>query len=91
VDLGKPAGLPRPREGRRDGLREINGLSQLDESTLNNLGIYHFEQIARWTAGEVAWLEDHAFARGRIGRENWQAQARELAKRRPPTSRLARL
>ena len=49
-----------------------------DESTLNNLGIYHFDQIAAWDEREVLWLENHAFARGRIGREDWQEQAREL-------------
>jgi predicted flap endonuclease-1-like 5' DNA nuclease len=85
---GKPAGLPRPREGRRDNLREIMGLSPLDESTLNNLGIYHLEQVAAWTAPEVLWLEDHVFAHGRIGRETWQSQALDLLRRRPPPSRV---
>jgi predicted flap endonuclease-1-like 5' DNA nuclease len=27
----------------------------------------------------VLWLENHAFARGRIGQESWQQQAGELA------------
>ena len=75
---GKPRALPGPRDGKRDDLKQINGLRQLDESTLNNLGIYHYEQIAAWTAAEVLWLENHAFARGRIGQENWQQQARVL-------------
>jgi len=85
---GKPKGLPRPHDGRRDNLREILGLSPLDESTLNNLGIYHFEQVAAWTGLEVRWLEDHVFVEGRIGRETWQAQARELSRRRPTPTRL---
>ena len=76
--LGKPKGLPRPRDGERDNLKQINGLSPLDESTLNNLGIFHFEQIAGWTAAEVLWLENHVFARGRIGQEGWQQQATAL-------------
>jgi predicted flap endonuclease-1-like 5' DNA nuclease len=76
--FGKPRGLPQPRNNRRDNLKQINGLGPLDESTLNNLGIYHFEQIAGWDQKEVLWLENHAFARGRIGREDWQAQARSL-------------
>ena len=45
---------------------------------LNNMGIYHFDQIAAWDQKEVLWLENHAFARGRVGREDWQAQAQEL-------------
>jgi predicted flap endonuclease-1-like 5' DNA nuclease len=79
----KPLGLPRPRDGRRDDLKEIGGLGPLDESTLNNIGIFHFEQVAEWTAMEVLWLENHVFARGRIGREQWQGRARELAAGRP--------
>ena len=53
-------------------------MGPLDESMLNNLGIYHFDQIAAWDQKEVLWLENHAFARGRIGRERWQEQARSL-------------
>jgi predicted flap endonuclease-1-like 5' DNA nuclease len=77
--FGKPRGLPHARNGLRDDLKQIAGLGPLDESALNNLGIYHFDQIAGWDEREVLWLENHAFARGRIGREQWQAQARALA------------
>ncbi len=76
---GKPRGLPRPRAGGKDNLRRINGLGALDESTLNNLGVFHFDQIAGWDEAQVLWMENHVFARGRIGRENWQQQARDLA------------
>ncbi len=79
--LGKPSGLPRARDGVRDDLKKINGLSPLDESTLNNMGIFHFDQIAAWQQTEVLWLENHVFARGRIGREDWQGQARAIAAR----------
>lgn len=77
--FGKPRGLPAPRNGVRDNLKQIDGLGPLDESSLNNLGIYHFDQVAAWDEREILWLENHAFARGRIGREQWQAQARTLA------------
>jgi predicted flap endonuclease-1-like 5' DNA nuclease len=75
---GKPAGLPRPRPAGKDNLKQISGLSPLDESTLNNLGVYHFDQIAAWSETEVLWMENHVFARGRVGREDWQGQARAL-------------
>lgn len=81
ASFGKPLGLPKPREGGRDDLKRINGLGPLDESTLNNLGIFHYDQIETWDEREVLWLENHAFARGRIGREDWQAQARDLTAR----------
>lgn len=88
--LGKPPGLQRARDGRRDSLREIIGVTSLDESTLNNLGIFHFDQIADWTDAEVLWLENHVFARGRVGREKWQDQAHKLVLRRPSPPRAAR-
>lgn len=75
----RPKGLPRPRNGVRDDLKRIDGLGALDESTLNNLGVFHFDQIAGWTEAQVLWMENHVFARGRIGRETWQEQARALA------------
>lgn len=77
--FGKPRALARPRDGEPDDLKSIQGVSPLDEATLNNLGIYHFDQVAGWDQKEVLWLENHAFARGRIGRENWQEQARARA------------
>ena len=86
--FGKPIGLRQPRDGRRDSLRRIDGLGPLDEVTLNNLGIYHFDQIAKWSEREVLWLENHAFAVGRIGREGWQDQARELLAERDATRAL---
>ena len=58
---------------------QFPGLGALDESTLNNLGVFHFDQIAGWSEAQVLWMENHVFARGRIGRENWQQQARDLA------------
>jgi predicted flap endonuclease-1-like 5' DNA nuclease len=76
---GKPAGLPRPRDGVRDDLRRIAGIGPLDVNVLNNLGIFHFDQIAALTEREVLWLENHAFQAGRIGREGWQEQASTLA------------
>jgi NADH-quinone oxidoreductase subunit E len=77
-DLGKPRGLPRPRNGKRDNLQTIRGLGQLDETALNNLGIFHLDQIVEWDQRAILWLENHAFARGRRGREDWQGQARAL-------------
>jgi len=88
ASFGKPPGLPQPRDGRRDNLKRIEGLGPLDEVTLNNLGIYHFEQIAKWNEREVLWLENHAFAVGRVGRETWQDQARELLAERDATRAL---
>jgi NADH-quinone oxidoreductase subunit E len=77
--FGRPIGLPGPRNNRRDDLKQIDGLGPADELTLNRMGIFHFEQVASLGPTEVLWLENNVFSLGRIGREQWQQQARELA------------
>ena len=77
--FGKPVGLPQPRDGRRDSLKRIDGVGPLDEVTLNNLGIYHFDQIAAWTRDEIAWVGTYLAVPGRIDREDWVGQAKALS------------
>ena len=52
------------------------------ERTLNELGVYHFHQIAQFTASNVAWVE-HLRFKGRIQREGWVEHAVGLAAGRP--------
>ena len=50
------------------------------EALLHRLGFYHFDQIANWTADEVAWVDQNLEGfRGRVSRDGWVAQARTLA------------
>ena len=76
----RPAALPAPRDGARDDLRMIAGISPRTESTLNSQGIYHFDQIAAWTPANIDWIERFLSIKGRVGREDWVAQARTLAR-----------
>lgn len=71
----RPPELPAPRYGRADELRKIKGIGQKTESSLHDLGIYHFEQIAAWQPGHVEWLEGRIAVKGRISREQWVEQA----------------
>jgi NADH-quinone oxidoreductase subunit E len=76
----EPERLDGPRPGREaDDLKRIGGIGPKIEGILNELGIYHFDQIARWTPAEVAWVDTRLKFRGRIEREGWIAQAKELA------------
>lgn len=78
----KPEGLSGPRDGRADDLKEINGVGPKMEDLLNTLGYYHFDQIAAWKPSEVAWVDDNLEGfKGRVTRDQWQLQARKLAKR----------
>jgi predicted flap endonuclease-1-like 5' DNA nuclease len=44
------------------------------------MGFYHFDQIAAWTADEVAWVNANLQGfKGRVSRDEWVAQAKLLA------------
>ena len=76
---GRPKGIEGPRDGGRDDLTNIIGVLPVIETALNRAGIYHFDQIADFSDENVAWLEGHLGISGRIDREQWRQQARELA------------
>ena len=76
----KPAMLDAPREGGADDLKMIKGVGPKLEETCHELGIYHYDQIANWSAEEVAWVDDNLQGfKGRVTRDNWVEQARKLA------------
>ena len=74
----KPQALEAPRDGRADDLKKIKGVGKVIEGKLNNLGIYHFDQIANWSEAEATWVSSTLDFKGRIERENWIAQARGI-------------
>ncbi len=78
-DGGKPIGLSQARGGKSDDLKRISGVGPKLEETLYSLGIFHFDQIAEWNADNVAWVDEYLSFKGRIDREDWIAQAKEMA------------
>jgi NADH-quinone oxidoreductase subunit E len=75
----RPIGLDAPRGGSKDNLQRIKGIGKVNEGKLNDLGIYHFDQIAGWSASEARWVGTFLSFMGRIEREDWIGQARVLA------------
>ena len=76
----RPAALSEPRGGVADDLKRIKGIGAKLEKLCNDLGFYHFDQIAAWTADEVAWVDANLTGfKGRVTRDNWVAQAKTLA------------
>ncbi|MBK5950920.1 hypothetical protein CH339_11900 [Rhodobium orientis] len=75
----RPAGLVSPDAGGADDLKRIRGIGKVNEKKLNDVGIYHFRQIAAWTAPEVRWVGTFLAFAGRIEREDWIGQAKVLA------------
>jgi NADH-quinone oxidoreductase subunit E len=63
-----------------DDLKMIKGVGPKLEALLNRLGVWRFDQIAGWSAEEVAWIDDHLEGfKGRVARDDWVAQAQILA------------
>jgi NADH-quinone oxidoreductase subunit E len=80
VERRRPEGLSAPRGTGPDDLKLIKGVGPVLEALLFRLGYYHFDQIAAWTPEEVAWVDDNLEEfRGRVTREGWVEQARELS------------
>jgi NADH-quinone oxidoreductase subunit E len=76
----RPATLDGPRAGKADDLKLIKGIGPKLEKMCNALGFYHFDQIASWTAQEVAWVDQNLEGfKGRVSRDDWVAQAGTLA------------
>lgn len=76
----RPAGLDSPRDGKADDLKQIKGVGPKMERLCNELGFWHFEQVANWSADEVAWVDANLEGfKGRVSRDEWVAQAKILA------------
>lgn len=76
----RPAALAAPEGGKADDLKRIKGIGPKLEALCHSLGVYHFSQIAGWTAAEVAWMDDNLEGfKGRVTRDDWVAQAKLLS------------
>jgi predicted flap endonuclease-1-like 5' DNA nuclease len=78
-DESAPSLMQGPRGGSKDDLQRINGVGPKMEQTLNEMGIWHFDQIAAWGDREVAWVDNRLRFKGRIRRDDWIGQAKSLA------------
>lgn len=76
----KPETLSAPKGGQSDNLKEIKGVGPKLEAMLNDMGFYHFDQIANWGPDEVAWVDANIKGfKGRVSRDSWVDQAKTLA------------
>jgi predicted flap endonuclease-1-like 5' DNA nuclease len=71
--------LTKPRDGGKDDLKKIKGVGPGLEKTLNELGIFHYDQVAKWDADDIAWVDDRLKFKGRIVRDDWVGQAKDFA------------
>ncbi|MGI3184286.1 hypothetical protein [Nioella aestuarii] len=59
VDAPNPHLLDAPRGGLADDLKLIKGIGAKLEAGLNEIGIYHFDQIAGLDEAGIDWLDEH--------------------------------
>lgn len=83
---GRPELLKKPH-GKADDLKLIWGVGPALEKLLNKIGIWHFDQIANWSAKELTWVDDKLEGfKGRAKRDEWVKQSKKLAKGWRPES-----
>ena len=77
----KPLIRSAPRPVGKDSLQEIEGIDKELESKLNELGIFHFDQIAKWNAKNCHWVEEYfTLEDNQVKESNWIEQAQKLSK-----------
>lgn len=63
-----------------DDLKQLSGVGPALEKKLHEAGVTTFAQIAAWTEADIAEMDEKLSFKGRIEREGWVDQAKDLAK-----------
>lgn len=74
----KPSTIAAARGGKPDNLTLIDGVGNALEKKLFALGIYHFDQVAKWSKDNEAWIGNELGFPGRPERENWVKESKIL-------------
>ena len=74
-----PSNLLKAAKGDADDLKKISGVGPKLEGVLNEIGVYHFWQVAEWGPAEIEYMDDRLSFKGRIERDDWIKQAGEFA------------
>ena len=61
-----------------DDLTKIKGVGPVLEEKLNKFGVYTFNQISHWSPEIVSEFDDLLSFKGRIDRDEWLTQAKDL-------------
>ncbi len=89
TDESKPELLTAARGGKGDDLELIWGVGPKLGKMLNEMGVWHYDQIAKWTPAELAWVDARLTGfKGRALRDDWIAQSKKLATGWRPESKL---
>jgi predicted flap endonuclease-1-like 5' DNA nuclease len=72
--------LTEAQKKEKDKLTLIKGIGPVLEEKLDNLGVYHFDQIAAWNKEQQASIGVQLSFAKKVEREEWVKQAKELMK-----------
>jgi large subunit ribosomal protein L21 len=75
------------KAAKADDLALIGGIGPKIVKSLNDMGYTSFAQIAALTAEEIEAIETAIKSKGRVDRDEWVAQAKELMAGKPPRAK----
>lgn len=75
-------------EGFNDDIKLIGGVGPALEKKLATLGITSLKQIAEFTPADIERVDAELSFRGRIEREEWVQQAKDLIAGKPPRAKV---
>ena len=74
----KPAAPKAGKAAAGGDLKKLSGVGPALEKKLIAAGVMSLEQVAAWTEADVTKIDEELSFKGRIEREGWIAQAKEL-------------
>ena len=82
-----PAALAAAGAAGADDISLIGGIGPKIFAALTDMGITTFAQVAAWTPADVERIEADIKQKGRVAREEWIEQAKELMAGKPPRAK----
>ena len=82
-----PAALAATGAAGADDISLIGGIGPKIFAALTDMGITTFAQVAAWTPADVERIEADIKQKGRVAREEWIEQAKELMAGKPPRAK----
>lgn len=78
----EPRILSAALHGKKDDLKLISGVGPKLERLLNQNGVYYFWQVAEWSPRDIDIIDERLDVfKGRITRDDWVSQARQLRRK----------
>ncbi len=74
----KPLILSAPRFLKKDDLTRIKSIDVAMEQRLNAMGIFHYDQISKWSSRNCDWADELLSLHGYSRDNNWISQAKIL-------------